>query len=178
MKKLMLTLISLTMLISSAKASCPYVNPQGGDGAYCWQAERVNGAVVMDNIYYMDKYEQGYYEDLKNKGDSSSDFDWYAYVQGKFKQNLYEEDFYGIYATAEVFGFPQTVPNVWLDSHKGVLTEISQIKDSNGIVRGKKYTFFIWIIRADSAQSLYDLDAKGWLKIQEGAQTKFKVYIQ
>lgn len=130
--------------------------PGTAPAAYCWDTVKIEGYAVYNNLVY----------GSERLNSSSSFLNWFA----NKVSYIYGENYYGIYITVAVMGFPQNVPTVKLDSTIGVLVSTGNIASPSGnILNGKEYKFFIRKIPVAQAVYLSDIDVSGNIYVYDGA---------
>lgn len=179
MKKLFLTILLISLYCINLNAApynsyCQqweaggvvrdgYGNPINVPGtapaAYCWDTVRIDGYGVYNGSAYGNE----------RLNTSTSLANWY----GNITSYVYGENYYGIYITVAVMGFPQNVPTVKLGSTIGVLVSTGNITSPSGsILNGKEYKFFIRKIPVTQAVYISDVDVNGYIEVYDGANLK------
>lgn len=138
--------------------------PGAAPSAYCWDVTKIEGYGVYNGVAYTS-------ETLTS---SSSVVNWYSGIRTQDLYYMYGENYYGIYVSVAVLGYPQSVPTVKLGSTIGVLTQTTNITSPSGsLLNGKEYRFFI---RKIAASKLVDpsteLNVNGSIEVYDGATLK------
>jgi hypothetical protein len=188
MKKLFLTLFGFALFSLSLNAAnypnskCPqweqgdivYYNgvQQNVAGtapsAFCWDATKISGLVVVGESYYDNVYE--------NLTSIQSLYNWFSSINNTYY--VYGEYYYGVYITVVVMGYPQNEPTVKIGSTIGTLIQTTNIYSPiDTILNGKEYRFFVRKIPVSQAVYMSDIDVEGYLEVYDGATLKDSTYI-
>lgn len=181
MKKLFLTILLISLycinLNAAYNSKCPRWESGGvviyngvqqnvagsAPSAYCWDAVKIEGLVYYNGSFYDNSYE--------NLVTTETTYNWFSSINNKLY--VYGEDYYGVYVTVDVLGYPQNIPTVKLNSTIGILVSTSNIASPSGsILNGKEYRFFIRKIPVAQAVYMSDIDVSGSLEVYDGATLK------
>ena len=177
MKKLFLTILLVSLycinLNAAYNSKCPRWEAGGvviyngvqqnvagsAPAAYCWDAVTIEGYAEYNGVKY---------------GSESliSNISFLNWLANKTSY-VYGENYYGVYITVDVLGYPQNVPTVKLGSTIGVLVSTVNIYSPSGsILNGKEYRFFIRKIPVAQAVYMSDIDVNGYIEVYDGANLK------
>lgn len=136
--------------------------------AFCWDAIKISGLVKIGESYYDNIYE--------NLTSIQSLYNWFSSIKSTYY--VYGENYYGVYITVVVMGYPQNVPTAKIGSTIGTLIQTTNIYSPiNNILNGKEYRFFVRKIPVSQAVYLSDIDIEGNLEVYDGATLKDSTYI-